>query len=391
MTGRSSDTRIVLAAGGTGGHMFPAYAVAEALRGRGYKPVLATDERGARYAGPFGDMEQHQLPAANVARSRLTGVINLIRATLSAFRLFGIMKPALVMGFGGYAALPALLAARLRGVPRCVHEQNAVLGRVNRAIGGSVQRIALSFEETRLLKPSLADRTVVTGNPVRDEVTALYATPYLAPEDDGDVRILVLGGSQGAKILSDVIPDAIVALPKGLRARIHVTQQCRPETLDAVRATYEKSGVKHNLAAFFGDMAEQLVNTHLVIARAGASTISELEVAGRPSILVPLRIAMDDHQTANAAGLAAAGGAWVFPEDDFSAPVLSEKLTSLLNDSDALARASHAARSLARPDAAERLADMVEGLLDGRAVKAIQPTKGGDGAGVSARMSVEGA
>ncbi|MFN3232852.1 MAG: undecaprenyldiphospho-muramoylpentapeptide beta-N-acetylglucosaminyltransferase [Alphaproteobacteria bacterium] len=367
MTVSDNRTRIVLAAGGTGGHMFPAYAVAEALIERGYRPVLVTDERGARYSAAAIEIERHLLPAANVSRGRISGVVNLIRASFAAARLFGKIRPSLVMGFGGYAALPALVAARLRNIPRCIHEQNAVLGRVNRAIGGSVQGIALSFEETRRLKPALKERAMVTGNPVRDEVTALYAVPYEAPVADGPLRLLVLGGSQGAKILSDVVPQALASLPDRLRRRISVTQQCRPETLDEVRRIYEDTGIKHDLAAFFSDMPDRLADAHLVIARSGASTISELEIAARPSILVPLKIATDDHQTANADGLVRAGGAWVLAEREFTSASLSEKLAELLDKPDELAAAADVARTLARPDAASRLADMVEGLLGGKA------------------------
>lgn len=355
---------IVLAAGGTGGHMFPAYAVAEALRDRGYRPVLVTDERGARYAAPFGEMQQHQLPAANVSRGRVSGAINLVRATFAATALFGRVKPALVMGFGGYAALPALLAARLRGVPRCIHEQNAVLGRVNRAIGGSVQRIALSFDDTSRLKPALHERCVVTGNPVRHEIAALFGVPYGAPALNGPLNILVLGGSQGAKILSDVVPAAITGLPDDLRPRISVTQQCRPETLDQVQEHYAAAGVTHDLAAFYADMPQRLAAAHLVVARSGASTITELEIAGRPSVLVPLRIATDDHQTANAKGMATVGGAWVYAEAEFTPANLTAKLEELLRNPDALTNAAAAARSLARPDAAARIADMVDELVE---------------------------
>ncbi|MBI1179757.1 MAG: UDP-N-acetylglucosamine--N-acetylmuramyl-(pentapeptide) pyrophosphoryl-undecaprenol N-acetylglucosamine transferase [Alphaproteobacteria bacterium] len=360
--------------------MFPALAVAEVLARRGLTPVLVTDERGDRYAAPFGEVEKHVLPAANVTRGKLSGGVNLARATVAAARLFGRTRPLAVMGFGGYATLPALIAARLRGIPTCVHEQNAVLGRVNRVAAGFIDRIALSFPDTSRLKPAHAARTTVTGNPVRAEVVEAVAD-YAAPVDGGPFRVLVLGGSQGASVLGEVVPAALAALPEVLRGRLAVTQQCRPEDLEKVRGTYAAAGIEAELAGFFADVALRLAQTHLVIARAGASTISELEVAGRPAVLVPLPGAMDDHQTANAAGLAATGGAWVMPQPAFTAGSLAERMRALMEGPEALVAAAAAARAQARPEAAERLADLVEGLVRDRAGKARRGT-----AGASARV-----
>jgi UDP-N-acetylglucosamine--N-acetylmuramyl-(pentapeptide) pyrophosphoryl-undecaprenol N-acetylglucosamine transferase len=358
-----SPARIVLAAGGTGGHMFPALAVAEVLQARGLAPVLFTDDRGDRYAASFGDMEKHVLPAANVTRGKVTGGINLVRATLAASSLLGRVRPLAVMGFGGYATLPALLAARLRRVPACVHEQNAVLGRVNRVAAGFVDRIAVSFPDTQRMKPVHGAKTVTTGNPVRAEVIGLSESAYEPPAGDGPFRILVLGGSQGASVLSDVVPPALLRLPEDQRARLRVTQQCRSEDLERVRGLYAEAGIDADLAAFFPDVAERLASTHLVVARAGASTISELEVAGRPAVLVPLPGAMDDHQTANAAGLAAAGGAWVMPQTEFTPEALADRVEALMNGPEALAIAATATRAQARPDAASRLADLIADLV----------------------------
>ncbi len=367
--------RIVLAAGGTGGHMFPALAVAEVLKRRGIEPVLVTDDRGERYAAPFGDIEKHILPAANVTRGKISGAVNLVRATLAARTLFADMRPVAVMGLGGYATLPALIAARLRGIPTCIHEQNAVLGRVNRLSAGFIDRIALSFADTQRLDPRHRAKSVVTGNPVRAEVVALADAAYAPPAADGPVRLLVLGGSQGASVLSDVVPPALACLPEDIRVRLQVTQQCRPEDIDGVRDLYARKSIANELAPFFTDVAARLVSCHLVIARAGASTISELEVTGRPSILVPLPGAMDDHQTANAASLAAAGGAWVIAQPGFTADEVSGRIEALVRDPDALSVASAAARGRARLDAAERIADLVLDLanqrLDSRAGEAV--------------------
>ena len=358
----NASSPIILTAGGTGGHMFPALAVAEVLRERGHRLVLVTDARGARFAQPFGDIEQHILPAADMARGRAKGVINLVRAFVQAWRLYGALKPAAVMGFGGYASLPALMAARFRHVPFCMHEQNAVLGRVTRAMVKTASRIALSFPNTQRLETAYAAKGILTGNPVRAEVRALQDQAYAAPQPDGMIHLLVLGGSQGAKILSDVIPQALASLPDDIRTRLQITQQCRPETLDDVRRFYAEAGIAHEAAAFFDDVATRLGTATLVIARAGASTISEIQIAGRPSILVPLPSAADDHQTANACELADAGGAWVMPQDDFTPENLAARLAELFATPDALMNASNAARDQARPDAAERLADMVEGI-----------------------------
>ena len=249
--------RIVLAAGGTGGHMFPALAVAEVLKRRGIEPVLVTDDRGERYAAPFGDIEKHILPAANVTRGK----------TSAARRLFADMRPVAVMGLGGYATLPALIAARLRRIPTCIHEQNAVLGRVNRLSAGFIDRIALSFADTQRLDPKHRARSVVTGNPVRAEVVALADAAYAPPVAAGPVRLLVLGGSQGASVLSDVVPPALALLPEDIRARLQVTQQCRPEDIDGVRDLYARKSIASDLAPFFTDVAARLVSCHLVIAR----------------------------------------------------------------------------------------------------------------------------
>lgn len=368
--------RIVLAAGGTGGHMFPALAVAEVLKRRGVEPVLVTDDRGERYAAPFGNIEKHILPAANVTRGKISGAVNLMRATSAARRLFADMRPVAVMGLGGYATLPALIAARLRRIPTCIHEQNAVLGRVNRLSAGFMDRIALSFADTQRLDAKYRARTVVTGNPVRAEVIALAGTAYAPPAADAPVRLLVLGGSQGASVLSDVVPPALARLPEAIRARLQVTQQCRPEDIDGVRDLYARKSIASELAPFFTDVAARLVSSHLVIARAGASTISELEVTGRPSILVPLPGAMDDHQTANAASLAASGGAWVIAQPGFTAEEVSGRIEALVRNPDALAVASAAARGRAKLDAAERIADLVLELanqrLDSRAGEAVE-------------------
>jgi UDP-N-acetylglucosamine--N-acetylmuramyl-(pentapeptide) pyrophosphoryl-undecaprenol N-acetylglucosamine transferase len=277
---------------------------------------------------------------------------------MQARTAFKVLDPAVVVGFGGYPSLPALLAAVTTKRPTIIHEQNAVLGRVNRFLADKVDVVACAFPTLQKAKPRVRARAQVVGNPVRPEIRALYDVPYEPPT--GEIRILVTGGSQGAKLLSELTPLAISNLPDSLRSQLSVQQQTRRENLEEAIKTYKNAVVPAEIAPFFRDMAGRLGRAHLVIGRAGASTCCELAVAGRPSILVPLKIAMDDHQTYNAKLLADAGGAEVAAEDVLSLEVFTRALTKLLSDPGRLARMAEASRSVAVPDAAERLADLVE-------------------------------
>lgn len=357
---------IVIAAGGTGGHFFPAEALAAELIARGARVVLMTDARsGSLNSSVFANRETHVLPGAGIAGRGVVGgakaAASLAAGVVKARSILSRLGAGVVVGFGGYPCVPPVLAARfLRQRPAVIlHEQNAVLGRANRFLSARSDRLALSFGATQRV-PAGAN-TAVTGNPVRPSITALADAGYIAPT--GRIRLLILGGSLGARVLSDVAPAALTLLPEALRSRISVTQQCRREDIDRVRAAYAQSGIVADLAPFFSDVAASLLAAHLVIARAGASTVAELAVAGRPAILVPLPGAIDDHQTANAGALADAGGAWIMPQPVFTARALAESLVALLNDPAALAGAATGARSQARPDAAARLADMVESLM----------------------------
>jgi UDP-N-acetylglucosamine--N-acetylmuramyl-(pentapeptide) pyrophosphoryl-undecaprenol N-acetylglucosamine transferase len=357
---------IVIAAGGTGGHFFPAEALAAELIARGARVVLLTDARsGGLHSPVFADRETHVLPGAGIAgRGVVRGAkaaASLAAGVVKARSILSRLGAGAVVGFGGYPCVPPVLAARfLRRRPAVIlHEQNAVLGRANRFLSARSDRLALSFGATQRVPAGV--NTDVTGNPVRPAITALAKAGYVAPT--GRIRLLILGGSLGARVLSDVVPAALTSLPDALRSRISVTQQCRQEDIDRVHAAYAQSGIVAELAPFFSDVAARLLAAHLVIARAGASTIAELAVAGRPSILVPLPGAIDDHQTANARALADAGGAWIMPQPVFTARTLAESLVALLNDPAALAGAATGARTQARPDAAARLADMVESLM----------------------------
>jgi UDP-N-acetylglucosamine--N-acetylmuramyl-(pentapeptide) pyrophosphoryl-undecaprenol N-acetylglucosamine transferase len=355
----------VVAAGGTGGHLFPAEALARELQARGWRIVLATDSRGARYAEAFPAEERLALEAATFKASdpvgAIRGLVRIQAGVAQARTAFARLRPAVVVGFGGYPSLPALLAAKAVRAPRIIHEQNAVLGRVNRFLSPRVEAVACAFPILERAPAGL--RPVVVGNPIRPEIRTLYGEGYAPPIDT--LRLLVTGGSQGAKILSEVVPAAVAALPEALRLRLRVEQQTRPDTVDAARRTYAQAGVEAEVAPFFRDMAARLRAAALVIGRAGASTVCELATAGRPAVLVPFAAAMDDHQTLNARLLSDVGAAAVVAESKFTAAKLTEVLEGLLTSPDVLARMAAAAHGAARPDAAERLADLVEATATG--------------------------
>ena len=353
----------VVAAGGTGGHMFPAQALAEELIRRGWRILLATDDRGALYADKFPADVRISLSAATAKAGDPLGMIRagftVLRGTLQAREIFKRMDPAVVVGFGGYPSLPSLLAAVSQGRPTVIHEQNAVLGRVNRFLAPRVNAVACAFPTLEMAGPKVRDRAHVVGNPVRPEIRALFDQPYGAPEPGGPLRLLVTGGSQGARLLSELTPEAILRLPEDIRGRLQVQQQTRKESMDIARRTYANAMVKAEVAPFFRDMAGRLSAAHLVIGRAGASTVCELAVAGKPSLLVPLKIAADDHQRFNAKLLADAGAAAVALEDELTVDSLAGALNAMLKDPAMLTRMAGGARSVARPDATERLADLV--------------------------------
>ncbi len=359
----SMSRHYVLAAGGTGGHMMPAHALAEELMLRGHRVALITDDRGARIPGLFDKVQVHILPAGRFSGGP-AGWLRAARAILTgrtmALRLYETFRPSAVIGFGGYPALPALLAARRDRIPTAIHEQNAVLGRVNRLMASKVDAIATSYPKVERLSGSARNRSEFVGNPVRDEVVALRDQPFPALGEDGIFRLLVTGGSQGASVLSDVVPEGLALLPEHFRRRLQVTQQCRTEDIEQVRARYAATGIPADLATYLADLPARLAWAHLVIARAGASTIAELTAAGRPAILVPLPSATDDHQTANAKEMARAGGARMIAQDRFTAIELAKQMQKLALDPEALANAAARARAIGKPDAARALADLVE-------------------------------
>jgi len=353
----------VLAAGGTGGHLIPAFALARELERRGHHVALITDERGAQIPGKPDFMPAHILPAGRFGRNPakwLAGIRAVLQGRNMALRLFESFQPSAVVGFGGYPALPALLAATSAKIPSIVHEQNAVLGRVNRLLAGKVDAIATAYPDVERLAHKHIDKVCLVGNPVRPEVLSLRDEPYPDFTEDGLLRVLVTGGSQGARVLSEIVPDGLSMLQPALRSRLQVTQQCRPEDLDAVRERYAKHDIPAELGTYFEDMATRLADSHLFIGRAGASTIAELTAVGRPAILVPLPIATDDHQAANVREMVEAGGARSIRQPKFTAKELAKQIQAMAQHPETLANAAHAAWNCGRPNAAKDLADLVE-------------------------------
>lgn len=361
----------VVAAGGTGGHLFPAQALAEALIARGWRIVLASDERAAAFAESFPAEERIGLSARTFRRGDPVGMalagLAIVRGVMQARSAFARIKPDIVIGFGGYPSVPGLLAGITQGLPTMLHEQNAVMGRANRKLAGHVTKVACAFPILQKAPPRVAASAVVVGNPIRPEIRALANDVYAPPADGAPIRLLVTGGSQGARLLSELVPEAIRKLPEGLRHRLSVQQQTRAESMENARRIYADAMVDAEIAPFFRDMAARLRAAHLVIGRSGAGSVCEFAVAGKPAILVPLAIALDDDQGQNAKVMADAGGAEVAREHQLTTDSMAKALETLLSNPDRLARMAAGARSIAKPDAAERLADLVEQVAKGGA------------------------
>lgn len=350
-------------AGGTGGHLFPAMALAQALKRRGHEIHLMTDHRVGAYGDRFPADETHIIPSAtpsvrNPVQFVIAGLTIVVGIGAAWAKLLGI-RPDAVVAFGGYPAFPPFVAASLLGIPGVLHEQNAVMGRANRALARSARVVALSFASTAKAEP-YAEKSLVVGNPMRDRVLAVADTPYPAIGDT--LRLLVFGGSQGARAFAELVPPAIASLPPELRARLRVTQQCRPEDLDRVAEAYRQAKVNVELGTFFDDLPERMAQSHLVISRAGASTVTELAAIGRPAILIPLPGSIDADQRNNARVLEAAGGGWIAEQATLSPLSLGTRLTSLLSEPETLRKAADAAKAIGQPRAVEKLADVAEAL-----------------------------
>lgn len=358
----------MLCAGGTGGHMFPALALAHDLISRGKSVVLVTDKRGKRFVKTNDDITVHVIASATFPKGlvgKVKAVMTLGRGWVQSRRLIAKYKPVVVVGFGGYPSLPPMVAAQQKKIPTIIHEQNAVLGRANAYLAPKADKIALSLSNLASLKPTDAPRAVVTGNPVRADIAALYTHPYNVPDNDGQFGILIMGGSQGARIMRDVVPAALVSLPQDLRNRLYVMQQCHEEDIATVTNIYTEAGINADIRPFFDDIPTVLKQAHLVIARSGASTVAEVSIVGCPAIYVPFAHHIDQQQKVNAETVSSRGGAWVLEEKDFTPANLAARVKTVMRSPADLFRAAEAARACAKPDAARKLGDLVVALQQG--------------------------
>lgn len=377
----SNQRPVVLAAGGTGGHIFPAEALAEELMRQGERVVLVTDKRFANFThGVFTKVETHTIVCGTGGRGlwpKISGAAKVLRGILQARALLVKLNPKAVVGFGGYPSFPTVYAASNLNIPSIIHEQNSVLGKANRLLAPRVGVIATSFPETTRVEAKDQDKVVLVGNPVRSGIRALHDVPYPELMSDGKIHLLVTGGSQGASIFGQIVPAAVAALPANIRARIRIDQQCRSEDIEIVRAAYDQLGISVDLAPFFVDLPARLGISHLVIARAGASTVMELAVAGRPGVLVPLPYAADNHQYTNANAFEDAGGGWVMTQDGFTAAALAARLEGFLTNPQALQRAAAGARRFGKVNAARDLAAVVMAAARGEKTTATLPSGSG--------------
>ncbi len=358
---------VLLTAGGTGGHLFPAEALANVLKNSGCRVVLATDKRANAYAGSFPADEIVEIPSATPSGRSLPkmakAALLLAQGTLKAVGVVRKLKPDAVVGFGGYPTVPPVIAASLLKVPSVIHEANGVMGRANKLLARRASVIATGFAHTKSIPAGVPGQVIQTGNPIRPAVLEAAKQAYAPLDPNGKMRLLVVGGSQGARVMSDVVPPAIELLPPELRARLSITQQARGEDLERVRAQYQRLGVEFEAEPFFKDLPKRLGQAHLVISRSGASTVAELAVIGRPSILVPLPGSLDQDQAANAKTLGDLGAAIVCPQTDFTPERLANEIRAYFQEPDRLTKAAAAAHSASITDAAERLAHAILNLI----------------------------
>lgn len=362
-TDSQGQIKFFLSSGGTGGHIFPAECLAEELKKRGYGSGLITDDRYKNFLDNEKPYTVFKISSATLkgnAVKRLLSLTKIFTGIWQSIKILSPHKSAVMIGFGGYPSFPAIVAARFLGMKIVIHEQNSVLGQANRALVPFADIIATSFP--RVAKINDERKIRFTGNPVRKEIAAVREKTY--PAASGDIRIMVLGGSLGATVFASVVPDAILNLPTEMRNRIRLVQQCREENITEVAKKYHTANIKAELASFIKDVPAKLADTHLVISRSGASTIAELAAAGRPAILVPYPNSKDDHQMLNAESLAATGGAWVIPQEKFTADFLKTNIELLLSNPEQLTAAANKVKSAGRPDAAQKLADLVEKIFN---------------------------
>jgi UDP-N-acetylglucosamine--N-acetylmuramyl-(pentapeptide) pyrophosphoryl-undecaprenol N-acetylglucosamine transferase len=359
---------VVLAAGGTGGHVFPAEALATALLESNIRLAVITDRRGGGFGETLGGLDRYEVRSGGIAgrglAARLLSMRELTFGVIQARALIHRLSPRLAVGFGGYPSVPTMLAASFASCRTLIHEQNAVLGRANRLLAPRVDRIATSFPEVRQIPLKAAGKIVRTGMPLRPAFIAARAVDYPRHDRSAEFNLLVLGGSQGARVFSDLVPEAVADMSRAARRALRICQQCRPEDVERVRAAYAALGVQAELAAFFANVPDRLAAAHLVIARSGASTVAEITGVGRPSILVPYPFATDDHQSANAAALDRCGGAWMIPQSELKPERLAAQLEMVWRSPETLAAAAAQARAVGQPDATEKLAALVRAMLD---------------------------
>lgn len=368
MTGQNNNKLIYLSCGGTGGHMTPAQALGNDLLSRGYRVEVLTDQRGLKYAPLFSNMPMHVLRAGTAGQGimgKIKGGMNLGLGIAQATKMISQNKPALVVGFGGYPSVPGVYAAQLLKIPTIIHEQNAIIGKANAFLAHKAERIAISLPTIQGLDEDETMRAIYTGNPVRPEIAALYAAPYPGLTDKGPLRIFIVGGSLGAKVFTDIVPDTLAQLPSEYRARLDVVQQCREDDVDRAKAAYKKAGIKARIATFFDDVATEIAAAHVVICRSGASTVAELTTAGRPAIYVPYPHHKDQQQKINADSVADVGGAWVMTEDGFTQDALRARVEIFFQSPEILFRAAEKALSCGRPDATRKLGNLVTALVSG--------------------------
>jgi UDP-N-acetylglucosamine--N-acetylmuramyl-(pentapeptide) pyrophosphoryl-undecaprenol N-acetylglucosamine transferase len=358
----------MICAGGTGGHMFPAMALADDLISRGCKIVFVTDKRTKKYVEKRDDYNVQVITSSTLPSGllgKVKGLLNLARGYFQSMSLIKKYNPSLAIGFGGYPSLPPMVAAQRQNIMTVIHEANAVLGRANAYLAPHADRIALSLPDMSSLRDEDIPRTVVTGNPVRSDIGALYAHSYNAPDADKDFNLLVIGGSLGAKVMGDNMPQALASLPEDLKVRLNVTQQCLEDDVESVKTIYNDAGITAKLSPFIENMPEILKTTHLAVARAGASTVAELAVAGVPAIYIPYPHHADQQQKVNAESISKQGGAWVIEEKDLTPSVLASRIESLMRSPESLFKAAESARGCAKPEATRKLGNLIIALIKG--------------------------
>lgn len=360
--------KVFLSAGGTGGHMTPARALSDDLRSRGYEVALVTDTRGMKFVSLFGDINVHTIRSGTLGRGvmgKIKGLANLGFGFLQARKLIAEHKPDIVVGFGGYPSVPAVYMAQKLQIPTIIHESNAIIGKANAFLAPKAERIALSLPYMAGIDEMDKTRAIITGNPVRPEIGALYTKPYPLFNSTTPLNVLIMGGSLGAEVLSKVVPHAFAKLSPEYKKRLHIMQQCRAENLDEVKAAYKEAGIDATTATFFENVPELLTNAHLVISRSGASTVAEVTVAGRPAIFVPATYHKDEQQKMNADSVGDHGGAWVMTENSFTPETLLTRIETFFQNPEVLFKAAENARSCGKPDAARKLGNLVTAIASG--------------------------